>query len=73
MNGINQVSSPMYLWPAYGRDYASMEVMVADWKAGKDFRIGRYGPYTSIRDLEQLKQDASTIWLETYSLLFRVA
>ena len=41
--------------PAYGRDYGKQEAAVADWEAGKDFRIDtvghRYdGKYMSCRD-----------------------
>lgn len=41
--------------PAYGRDYRSRKAALADWEAGKDFRI--YGPpwevgrYVNINDL----------------------
>lgn len=42
--------------PAYGRTYASELGALADWVAGKDFRIvsvGRWeGKYCSIRDTE---------------------
>jgi hypothetical protein len=43
--------------PAYGRDYASRKEVLADWNAGKDFRIcdvsaGRDdGRYLSNRDV----------------------
>jgi hypothetical protein len=45
------------LVPAYGRDYKHPEEVIADWKAGKDFRIADIGnrwdgKYTSIRDWE---------------------
>ena len=38
--------------PAYGRDYKSAKAVLADWKAGKDFRsdLG----YLSIRDVERI-------------------
>jgi hypothetical protein len=42
----------LYLNPAYGRTYPSQEAMLADWNAGKDFRITDGGPYTSKRDAE---------------------
>jgi hypothetical protein len=44
--------------PAYGRDYPSKSAAVADWNAGKDFRIqdigaGRDdGRYVSKRDID---------------------
>jgi hypothetical protein len=42
--------------PAYGRDYASGAAAVADWDAGKDFRVVQYGHrddgrYVSKREL----------------------
>jgi hypothetical protein len=41
--------------PAYGRDYSNETGAVADWNAGKDFRIMDRsstwdGRYTSVRD-----------------------
>lgn len=36
--------------PAYGRKYASIEEMMADWNAGKDFLIDTDGPYASLAD-----------------------
>ena len=43
------------LMPAYGRNYNTDEDMLRDWEEGKDFRIYPNGPYTSIRDIIQLK------------------
>jgi len=40
----------MTLVPAYTRDYKSKQDVLADWKAGKDFRIATTGQYCSIRD-----------------------
>ena len=40
----------MTLLPAYGRDYKSKAAVLADWNAGKDFRIATTGQYCSIRD-----------------------
>jgi hypothetical protein len=40
---------PLILVPAYGRRYATGEEAIADFEAGKDFRIDG-GPYCSIRD-----------------------
>ena len=50
------------LVPAYGRVYNSVEAMMADWNAGKDFRIWG-GPYCSIRDLGALRLEASSVTL----------
>lgn len=44
------------LIPAYGREYKTLESMLADWKAGKDFRVGTSGPYCSVRDLDHMKR-----------------
>lgn len=40
----------MTVIPAYGRDYKSKAAAIADWQAGKDFRIMPSGQYCSIRD-----------------------
>lgn len=74
MNALRQVSSPVNLWPAYGRRYNTVEAMRSDWEAGKDFsmRPGS-GPYTSIRDLGMLQMDGSSVWLVTHDLSVRVA
>ena len=39
--------------PAYGRNYASGKEAVDDFKKGKDFKLGAYSPYCSIRDFNQ--------------------
>lgn len=36
--------------PAYGRDYKNREAVLADWKAGKDFRIEGGGGMVGSRD-----------------------
>ncbi len=63
MNALQQVSSPMYLTGAYGRRYRTEQAMLDDWHAGKDFQVCGWGPYTSIRDLDTLLDDCSTLWL----------
>lgn len=45
------------LSPAYGRVYETEVEVLNDWYAGKDFKIETNGPYTSIRDLKELKRD----------------
>jgi len=40
----------LILTPAYGRDYNSKDAVLADWNAGKDFKIHN-GPYCSKRDI----------------------
>lgn len=74
MNALRQVSSPINLWPAYGRQYKDAAAMRAAWEAGKDFSLSPgVGPYTSIRDLGMLQQDASTVWLIQGNMRVRVA
>lgn len=51
---MNQAYNTMILVPAYGRAYATKEALLADWEAGKDFRIVA-GPYCSKRDLAAMK------------------
>ena len=63
MTALQQVSSPMILVPAYGRAYATREAMLADWRAGKDFRIVGHGQYCSIRDLPAMRQESSSVTL----------
>lgn len=38
------------LMPAFGRRYETKQAAVADWEAGKDFRIQGTSTYCSIRD-----------------------
>ena len=45
--------------PAYGRHYTSPEAALADWLAGRDFKIPR-GPYLSIRDCRHLREAGYT-------------
>ena len=42
----------MTLLPAYGRDYKSKKLAIADFNAGQDFEIASFGflQYCSIRD-----------------------
>ena len=36
--------SYLVISPTYGRDYKSVKAVLADWNAGKDFRIESFGP-----------------------------
>lgn len=63
MTALQSVSSPMILMPAYGRTYATVQAMLADWDAGKDFRIVGHGCYCSVRDLDILRNESSSITL----------
>lgn len=48
---------------AYGRHYKTYSEALRDWEAGKDFKIAG-GPYTSKRDLEDLKKSFGTVLVE---------
>ena len=63
MKAIRQVTSPMFLLPAYGRRYNSREQAVKDWQGGKDFQIYG-GPYCSVRDVEKMRDMASHIFIQ---------
>jgi len=45
---------PIILVPAYGRKYSTDEAILADYEAGKDFKIFQ-GPYCSKRDFQGKK------------------
>ena len=55
----------LILMPAYGRRYETNEAALADWNAGKDFRVVGCGPYTSKRDEMQLAQHHHNVILST--------
>lgn len=59
---LRQVTSPMWLIPAYGRQYKTREQALAAWQAGKDFQI-QGGPYCSIRDVDMMRQEYSNIYI----------
>lgn len=63
MHALNQVSSPLWLVPAYGRQYKSKQDVVRDWQAGKDFLIDG-GPYCSIRDLDAMRSQFGNIYID---------
>lgn len=73
MNALRQVSSQMVLVPAYGRHYVSAQKMREDWEAGKDFKVYPNGPYTSVRDITWLTEDASSITLVDRDVFYKVA
>lgn len=47
-------SMDLHVTPAYGRDYKSKALALADWFAGKDFIFALTGQYISKRDTEGL-------------------
>lgn len=52
------------LYPAYGRRYPDPADMLKDWEAGKDFSVyPDMGPYTSIRDIDSLRDRFTTVYL----------
>lgn len=59
MEGID--SDVLALLPAYGREFD-----ILDWMQGKDFQI-LGGPYCSIRDLPQIREDlgVNRLWFLT--------
>ena len=59
---LRQVTSPMWLIPAYGRQYKTREQALKDWQAGKDFQI-EGGPYCSIRDVDLMRREYSNIYI----------
>lgn len=62
MHALSQVSSPMFLIPAYGRSYKTKEQVLEAWKSGKDFKIDG-GPYCSIRDIDFMHKQFQNIYI----------
>lgn len=54
---IRQVSSPIVLWPAYGKRYATVDDLLKGWKDGKDFFMAPYGPLCSVQDLAYIMEE----------------
>ena len=69
MNALDQVTSPMYIVPAYGRKYKTADDAIAAWEAGKDFKVVR-GPYCSIRDID--KMQCSSLWIDLVTEVVRI-
>jgi hypothetical protein len=69
MNGLDQVSSPLVVMPAYGRSYKTSSEAVEAWKSGKDFKVIN-GPYCSVRDIANLS--CSSVWIDLITTLVRV-
>ena len=59
------------LIPAYGRKYSTIESAHKDWLDGKDFKIAQ-GPYTSVRDLNALKDAFQEVVIYTGQHAFNV-
>lgn len=72
MEALRQVFHPMVLAGAYGRNYETKKAALRDWEAGRDFKIVD-GPYCSIRDLDQLVEESSGVYIVTKQGHVRVA
>lgn len=57
--------------PAYGRQYKTSQEAKADWNAGKDFKIVN-GPYLSIRDIDYIKDNYTSVWLDLITVVIRL-
>lgn len=60
-SALRQVSSPILLIPAYGRSYPTAEAMREAWESGKDFKVYGWSGYCSVRDLDALRHESSSI------------
>lgn len=60
-SALAMCSSPLILIPAYGRSYDTMEEIKAAWESGKDFHMYGYSGYCSVRDLDALRNECSTL------------
>jgi hypothetical protein len=65
-NALRHLSGPLTLTPAYGKVYANEADMLVGWNIGKDFRMPN-GQCCSIRDIEDLKNDCSSLWLAQHA------
>lgn len=57
---------------AYGRHYATADQAEVDWIQGLDFRIVD-GPYCSIRDISELMNMYTAVYVDTDEHMVRVA
>jgi hypothetical protein len=62
-SALRQLATPMALIPAYGRTYATAAELREAWEAGKDFKQYGTGRYCSVRDLDALLNDCSSLHL----------
>ena len=54
-------SSPLILIPAYGARYDTTDEIRRAWESGKDFHMYGYSGYCSVRDLDALRDECSTL------------
>jgi hypothetical protein len=64
-------ANPLMIMPAYGRQYKTAEEAKADWNAGKDFKVV-CGPYLSIRNIDYLKDNHSSVWVDLITVVVRL-
>ena len=69
MNALDQISKPLVVMPAYGRQYNSRDEVVRAWKSGSDFKVVG-GPYCSVRDVAKL--GCSSVWIDLVTSMIRV-
>jgi len=62
---------PLYVGPAYGRQYKTIAQVEKDWEAGKDFKI-HGGPYINKEDYSRYKANQSCLVFEQGSMQFRI-
>jgi hypothetical protein len=72
MTALQSISSPLYLIPAYGRTYMCKEDMLQAWEDGRDFRVVGAGYYTSVRDIEELRKNSSSVTLTEPRFAFSI-
>lgn len=54
----------LLLLPAYGRKYTSTVAMLADWDAGRDFKVHRGMQVNKFDVPEMARQGIQAIWLQ---------
>jgi hypothetical protein len=64
-------ANSLTIMPAYGRQYKTSQEAKADWNAGKDFKIVN-GPYLSIRDIDYIKDNYTSVWLDLITVVIRL-
>lgn len=55
----------LILMPAYGRRYKTNDQALADWNAGKDFRVVGGSSYCSIRDVSHMARIHNNVILHS--------
>ena len=60
-SALAMCSSPMILIPAYGASYDTPQEIQKAWESGKDFHMYGYSGYCSVRNLDALRNECSTL------------